>query len=316
MAVKLILRHGTYEDFDQTKLEVAEPAVVTSGDPATDSGRSMYVSFGSGNVQRLSTAEEVSAEVAGQVAAQVIPAVDAAFQDAPHLQEVVIQATGDWLDEHPEATTTVQDGSITSLKLGSGAVTSVKIGGSAVTSAKIGSNAVITDKIKDEAVTTPKIKDGAVTDAKLATCNITDTDVRENIAQGETRATIFGKIKKWFTDLAPLLVTYQTDLSSDSNTYGITHIIARRRGNLVQIEFGGQSKNFSETGWKTITTLPEVFRPTYNVPYGTHIPQNLPQGKIQPYLVSVTTGGAFRFNPSSDNLLSGYINDNYWYSIN
>ena len=43
-----------------------------------------------------------------------------ALAPAPEIDpEVVEQAVSDWLDDHPEATTTVEDGSITKAKLAS-----------------------------------------------------------------------------------------------------------------------------------------------------------------------------------------------------
>lgn len=56
----------------------------------------------------------------------------------PKITKTIDAATRDWLDEHPEATTTVQDGSIT------------------------------TPKLADDAVTTPKIANGSITNDKLA----------------------------------------------------------------------------------------------------------------------------------------------------
>lgn len=61
MAIQL--RRGEYSNFDPTKLLAGEVAVVQSGDSATSSGKTAYLSFGSGTVKRLVTEEEL-----GQVA--------------------------------------------------------------------------------------------------------------------------------------------------------------------------------------------------------------------------------------------------------
>lgn len=53
MAIQL--RRGEYEDFDKTKMQEGELAVVTSGDPNTVSGQAMYICFGSGAVERIIT---------------------------------------------------------------------------------------------------------------------------------------------------------------------------------------------------------------------------------------------------------------------
>lgn len=62
-----------------------------------------------------------------------------------------------WLDEHPEATTTVLDNSLTT--------------------AKYRDDSVTTDKLADGSVTTPKIADGAVTPVKLDRVYATSTDL-------------------------------------------------------------------------------------------------------------------------------------------
>lgn len=49
-----------------------------------------------------------------------------------------------WLDEHPEATTTVQDGAVTTAKLADGAVTGAKIASDTITRDKFAVNAVTT----------------------------------------------------------------------------------------------------------------------------------------------------------------------------
>ena len=61
MAIQL--RRGEYSNFDPTKLLAGEVAVVQGGDSATSSGKTAYLSFGSGTVKRLVTEEEL-----GQVA--------------------------------------------------------------------------------------------------------------------------------------------------------------------------------------------------------------------------------------------------------
>ena len=61
MAIQL--RRGEYSNFDPTKLLAGEVAVVQGGDNATSSGKTAYLSFGSGTVKRLVTEEEL-----GQVA--------------------------------------------------------------------------------------------------------------------------------------------------------------------------------------------------------------------------------------------------------
>ena len=314
-------RHGVYGEFDPEKMVTGEPAVVQSGDPVAYGGKATYICYGPGDVQRLCTYDEMTARIDRKVESEVSAAIgglDEALENSEYVQETIREV----IEDHPEWTTSVQNGSISNAKLASYAVSAAKIAASAVSTVKIADGAVTNDKIASNTITGSKIKvntisndkivHGTIKDEKLAPCNVTDTDVRENIAQGETRATIFGKIKKWFTDLAPLLVEESVNMSDADNPYGITVIQLRRKGKLVQIYFGGPCKNFTKA-WTTVATIPTAFRPTYQVPYDTQIPQT--SGTDQ-FLVSVLANGAFRIYPMTDNALNGaYINSTFWYFI-
>lgn len=139
MAIQM--RRGAYLDFDPSRMLPGEIAVVLSGDDTTDTGKGIYICFSAGDVQRLSTYEEIVREI------------NDALADAPEMAEMVTNAVNAALIAHPEWTTTVQDG--------------------AVTVAKLNSN-----------VTT-----------------FTEASSRTNIASGDSITTLWGKIKKWFTDL-------------------------------------------------------------------------------------------------------------------
>lgn len=92
-------------------------------------------------------------------------------------QQQIGEIVQDWLDDHPEATTTVEDNSlttakyqnksVTTAKLDDSAVTTDKIADGAVTTSKIATNGVTTEKINNSAVTTNKINDSAVTSDKI-----------------------------------------------------------------------------------------------------------------------------------------------------
>lgn len=81
------------------------------------------------------------------------------------------QAVSDWLDDHPEATTTVQDDSLTTAKYKNGSVTTPKIADGAVTGAKVDTSFL---KTIENAYVTPEqfgaVGDG-VTDDTLAINN-------------------------------------------------------------------------------------------------------------------------------------------------
>lgn len=55
--------HGAWSQFDPSQLLTAEIAVVTSGDPASSSGRAIYVCFAPGIVKRFTTYEDFENEL-------------------------------------------------------------------------------------------------------------------------------------------------------------------------------------------------------------------------------------------------------------
>lgn len=57
MAIQL--RRGAYNDLNINALLPGEAAVVLSGDPNTDSGKAVYICFGTGEVQRIGTSEDI-----------------------------------------------------------------------------------------------------------------------------------------------------------------------------------------------------------------------------------------------------------------
>lgn len=81
-----------------------------------------------------------------------------------------------WLTEHPEATTTVTDDSLTT----------VKIKDRQITEPKMADNAISTRTVIDSAVTTPKIADGAVTTDKLYGSSVTTAKI-DNLAVTEAK---------------------------------------------------------------------------------------------------------------------------------
>ena len=80
----------------------------------------------------------------------------------------IAQLVDDWLVAHPEATTTVQDGSITTAKIANANVTTAKVADGAITTTKVADSNITTAKIANANVTTVKVADGAITHDKLA----------------------------------------------------------------------------------------------------------------------------------------------------
>lgn len=56
-------RRGKFEDFDPEKLLPGEWACVTTGDPDSNSGASMYICFSAGKVKRMATYEDMASNV-------------------------------------------------------------------------------------------------------------------------------------------------------------------------------------------------------------------------------------------------------------
>ena len=82
MAIQL--RRGAYSDFDPNKMLPGEIAVVTSGDPGADDGRSVYACFVAGDVKRMATYEDMEENinaVTAEIQSQLIAAVNQAVSE-------------------------------------------------------------------------------------------------------------------------------------------------------------------------------------------------------------------------------------------
>lgn len=85
------------------------------------------------------------------------------------LKDAVDEATIGTLPNGSVTTAKIQDGAVSSAKLGASAVSTEKIADGAVTGAKLGAKAVGTANLADGAVDTTQIADGAITSNKLGT---------------------------------------------------------------------------------------------------------------------------------------------------
>ena len=68
-------------------------------------------------------------------------------EEPESFDDTIVAAVNDWLVAHPEATTTVQDGAISTTKLANLAVTTAKLADGAITTQKIADNAVTDDEL-------------------------------------------------------------------------------------------------------------------------------------------------------------------------
>ena len=109
--------------------------------------------------------------------------IDTTGDPFPIDDEIERQVTN-WLNEHPEATTTVTDGAVTTPKLAASAVTTAKIADGAVTNAKIANGAINNAKLASGAVDTPNIIDGKVTRSKLESAVVNDISTLQEDVSG------------------------------------------------------------------------------------------------------------------------------------
>ena len=112
----IIMRNGLAADFDENKMRTGELAVVTDA-------RELHVTFAPGDSPKaLLEGDAIEyPEVAGTEGQVLKMGTDGPEWDnvASPSDAQVGEAVSDWLEAHPEATTTVQDGSITKAKLDS-----------------------------------------------------------------------------------------------------------------------------------------------------------------------------------------------------
>ena len=150
-------RRGVYGDFRPEKMVSGEMAVVLSGDPASASGRSVYICFEPGHVKRITTYEDFENELR------------AATEE---LQEA-------FTDDIRNAISAA----VTATAAANAAVEAANAATEAANAAAEAAGAYVLGDISGKTVT------------------FTEAVERANIESEESTATIFGKIKKWFSDL-------------------------------------------------------------------------------------------------------------------
>ena len=157
-------RRGSYDDFDPAKMLPGELATVTSGDPGANDGRSVYACFAAGDVKRMATYED--------------------------MQENISQATQDIQEDF-----TAQLAQ--KISQADTAISQAQTATSAANIAAQGAN-----EAKQEALEAAEAAESYVLgDISNKTVVFSEASTRENINTGESTSTLFGKIKKWFSDL-------------------------------------------------------------------------------------------------------------------
>ena len=170
MAIQL--RRGAYEDFDPEKLVEGELAVVLSGDPGSSTGRSLYVCFGSGVVKRIADYEDAA------------DMIDVATED---VQAAFLAAINQAISNAGSAATTATAAAESADTAASGANSAAGAANSAASAANTAAEAATA---------------AAAGDISNKTVTFTEADESEKeIESPETTATMFGKIKRWLSDL-------------------------------------------------------------------------------------------------------------------
>ena len=187
-------RRGIYDDFEPAKMLPGELATVTSGDPGADDGRSVYACFAAGDVKRMATYED--------------------------MQENISQATQDVQEDFTAQLTQ-------KISQADTAISQAQTATSAANIAAQGAN-----EAKQEALEAAEAAESYVLgDISNKTVVFSEASTRENINTGESTATLFGKIKKWFSDLG---ANRDNTVSSLTETWFLGHSV-RGWGLIVPI---------------------------------------------------------------------------------
>ena len=199
-------RHGEFKDFDPNKMVTAELAVVTSGDPASPTGRTLYICFAPGVVKRIVSYEDFENEL----------------QNATEeIQQAFTQ----------EIRTAIEN-SIAATNAANEAKEAADLAAEAARKAAEAAGAYVLGDISEKTV------------------KFTEAEGRENINTGESTATMFGKIKKWFADLKNIAFTGNysdllnvPEIVNNRTTTEEGTVLDGRQGKAIQDEFDKLNTN-------------------------------------------------------------------------
>lgn len=138
----------------------------------------------------------------------VLPSATQGMAEGQRYDDEIAATVRAWLNEHPEATTTVTDNSLTTNKIKDrqitepkmadsavstrtivdGNVTTAKLADVSVTDAKLAANSVTNEKMADGAVGTAELVDGAATTDKIADSAVTALKIAQNAVTNEKMA--------------------------------------------------------------------------------------------------------------------------------
>ena len=196
-------RRGVYGDFRPEKMVSGEMAVVLSGDPASASGRSVYICFEPGHVKRITTYEDFENELR------------AATEE---LQEA-------FTDDIRNAISAA----VTATAAANAAVEAANAATEAANAAAEAAGAYVLGDISGKTVT------------------FTEAVERANIESEESTATIFGKIKKWFSDLKDAAFAA---IANDLATTTAGSVLDARVGPVIAMGFDNIQTQLTELNGK------------------------------------------------------------------
>lgn len=162
----IINRKGQFVDFDPSKMLPGEWAVVLDGDSNSKDGKSIYMCFSAGVVKRMATYDDM------------VDNINNATED---VQNMFTEEMRDAINQALEI---------------------VDSGNAVITNAQsvLQSAEQATKNANDAA---EEAKSYVLGDISSKTVTFLEASSRVNIASDESTATLFGKIKKFFTDLKP-----------------------------------------------------------------------------------------------------------------
>lgn len=126
-------RRGAYADFDPQKLVPGEWAVVQSGDPNSTRGKSVYMAFDVGDVERMATYEDMQENI-------VSATTDVQEQFADELTQTIADANSTIADIQDDADTLITNTSTTVSQLTGQVTTAVSAANTATSNANAATN--------------------------------------------------------------------------------------------------------------------------------------------------------------------------------
>lgn len=204
-------RHGEFKDFDPNKMVAAELAVVTSGDPASPTGRTLYICFAPGVVKRIVSYEDFENELQN--------------------------ATEEIQKAFTKEIRTAISNSIAATNAANEAKEAADLAAEAARKAAEAAGAYVLGDISEKTV------------------KFTEAEGRENINTGESTATMFGKIKKWFADLKNIAFTGNysdllnvPEIVNNRTTTKEGTVLDGRQGKAIQDEFDKLNTKMNASG--------------------------------------------------------------------